>query len=240
MRCLKFFKSDKSLKAEVLVPCKPEEKLVVDEYPDVTFTETRDPVVDKDGKLITKVLASWSANNPEVNNHVGVIVPSQNRPVVETVADNRANTIVFRLTADVRFSCKAGWNKLKGQPGTVARQWRVTAAPSIKDSLMDSWSWELLPGASGNQTVVKALLRVRKCGAVGRLLTASGRCIDGNRIYLDPLNWDDKTCGQSWTSEDVPKSPKTWILRPAPRGGDMSDVESFLVASQFADVLFHQ
>ena len=89
------------------------EKLVVDEYPDVTFTETRDPVVDKDGKLITKVLASWSANNPEVNNHVGVIVPSQNRPVVKTVAENRANTIVLRLTADVRFSCKAGWNKFQ-------------------------------------------------------------------------------------------------------------------------------
>ena len=158
LRCLKFFKGDKSLKAEVLVPCKPEEKLVVDEYPDVTFTETRDPVVDKDGKLITKVLASWSANNPEVNNHVGVIVPSQNRPVVKTVAENRANTIVLRLTADVRFSCKAGWNKFKGQPGTVARQWCVTAAPSIKDSLVDSWSWELWPG------VVKGLLRVQKCG----------------------------------------------------------------------------
>lgn len=142
----------------------PGEKLVVDEYPDVTFTETRDPAVDKDGKLITKVLASWSANNPEVNNHVRVIVPSQNRPVVKTVADNRANTIVLRLTADVRFSCKAGWNKLKAQPGTVARQWCVTAAPFIKDSLMDSWSWEFLPGASGNQTVVKGLLRVKNVG----------------------------------------------------------------------------
>ena len=152
----------------------------------------------------------------------------------------------------------------------MARQWCVTAAPSIKDSLMDSWSWELLRGASGNQTVVKGLLRVKKCGAVGRLLTASGRCIDGNRIYLDPPNWEDiphegwgknpfvgwiekleketddycmratklaanhgvargwRQLGlRSMTSEDVPKSPKTWILRPAPRGWDMSDVESF-------------
>ena len=43
---------------------------------------------------------------------------------------------------------------------------------------------------------------------------------------------------RSMTSEDVPKSPKTWILRSAPRGWDMSDVESFLVASQFSDVSF--
>ena len=279
---LEIIKGDKSLKAQVLVPCKPGEKLVVDEYPDVTFTETRYPVVDKDGKLITKVLASWSANNPEVHNHVRVIVPSHNRPTVKTVADNRANTLVLRLTADVRFSSKAGWNKLKAQPGTVARQWCITAAPSIKDSLMDSWSWELLPGASGNQTVVKGLLRVKKGAAVGRLLTASGRCIDGNRIYLDPLNWED-TPHEGWgkkpfvgwiekleketdmdycmratklaanhgvargwrqlglrsmTSENVPKSPETWILRSAPRGWDMSDVESFLVASQFSDVSF--
>ena len=110
----------------------------------------------------------------------------------------------------------------------------------------------ILGRGNSDQVLSKDFCGYKNVGAVGRLLTASGRCIDGNRIYLDPLNWDDKTCGQSWscswleailglrsmTSEDVPKSPKTWILRPAPRGGDMSDVESFLVASQFSDVSF--
>ena len=89
---------------------------------------------------------------------------------------------------------------------------------------------------------------------IGRTLPKKGGA--KNLMLVGLKNWKKKltwttACGlhdlrptmeqlglRSMTSENVPKSPKTWILRSAPKGWDMSAVESFLAASQFSAVSF--
>ena len=96
---------------------------------------------------------------------------------------------MIRLTIDQRFTNPKIWAKARQNPGVVARNWMKEAAPVCGQFLQDTWGWELMPGAAGNDTVIKGLVRVKRKDQLTHLLSASGKSIQDIRVFLDPLDW---------------------------------------------------
>lgn len=101
----------------------------------------------------------------------------------------RPESVVLRVTADARFSHGATWKKMTAQPGNHLRSWIYGAAPASASLVLDSWSWELQTGASGANTVIKGLVRIKKEAALSTLLTSSGKILEDKRFYLEALDW---------------------------------------------------
>jgi hypothetical protein len=75
------------------------------------------------------------------------------------------------------------------QPGNNLRSWIAGVAPATANLVIDTWAWELQKGASGDNTVVKGLVRIKKANAVGHLLTTSGRAWEDKRCFWEALGW---------------------------------------------------
>ena len=90
---------------------------------------------------------------------------------------------------DARFCSNAAWKKLVAQPGNNLRSWIAGVAPATTNLVIDTWAWELQKGASGDNTVVKGLVRIKKANGVGHLLTTSGRVWEDKRCFWEALDW---------------------------------------------------
>ena len=174
-----------------LVQChwKKDDDIRIDGHPSIRFKVSNYPLSDQFGKVQTKILAGWS-NVPDDSSQVKLVVPTNLRPKTRSELQHKETT-VLRVKAEKKYCTSKIWTQVTGQPGTVVRKWIIGTAPNCRNSVQDTWGWELQPGSHGAQTVVKGLVRVKKSDALTSLLTASGRSFEGLRIFLDPLKWDD-------------------------------------------------
>lgn len=122
------------------------------------------------------------------------------RPPVTTRESSKKDTLVIRLSLDKRFTEPSHWNKARQNPGALARAWMKEAAPVCGQFLQDTWGWELVPGAGGQDSVIKGLVRVKQKDQLTHLLAASGKLIQNVRFFLDPLDWS--------------QTPSTWGKKP--------------------------
>ena len=196
---------DKKLQLILLMPCQKNIKDLKQKQ-DFTLEQTKFPFVDMEGKLVTLKVAVWRNCNLQDTGAVRIVIPSDKIPKNQGIEKLRAETTVFRLTADVRFCTTAAWQKLQNQPGTFARKWCQGVSPDAASNLMDTWSWEMQPGSKGNNSVIKGLIRVKKGVPIGNLLTASGRSFEGLRIFIDPLD-RNSTPDEAWGK----KPYITWV-----------------------------
>ena len=128
------------------------------------------------------------------------MVPMDKRPPVTTRESSKKDTLVIRLSLDKRFTEPSHWNKARQNPGALARAWMKEAAPVCGQFLQDTWGWELVPGAGGQDSVIKGLVRVKQKDQLTHLLAASGKLIQNVRFFLDPLDWS--------------QTPSTWGKKP--------------------------
>jgi hypothetical protein len=183
---LALIQGDSKIKALVLVPSKPGCSLPPEATNGNKFSETKLPLLDATGRVVTKTVQKWTNLAAAPTAQMRVVVPAEKRP--PKLNSDRNDTAVFRLTLDKRYTDPQVWNKVCKNPGPAARNWLHQAAPAVKPSLMDTWGWQLHDGAAGKSTVIKGLVRVRKGPAIGHLLTGSGKIHVDLRFFWTPSN----------------------------------------------------
>ena len=147
--------------------------------------ETKLPLLDKARKVSTRKVQCWSNHEQVCSTKVRVVVPMDKRPPVTTRESSKKDTLVIRLSLDKRFTEPSHWNKARQNPGALARAWMKEAAPVCGQFLQDTWGWELVPGAGGQDSVIKGLVRVKQKDQLTHLLAASGKLIQNVRFTAE-------------------------------------------------------
>eukprot|EP00435_Cladocopium_sp_Y103_P043026 s1688_g12.t1 len=189
-KILEVIHGDSSANVTVVVPTGVGVPVQCPDFPQVTFKESRVPLVDGNGRVITKVVGTWGRTDVFSNSAIRVVVPSDKRPAGPNFDSIRNETLVLRVTLDSRFCNSLVWKGISQKPGPEVRKWILKLCPACQGQLLDTWGWELQSGAGGPHSVVKGLIRIKKGAWIGSLLPLSGRLSDGIRCFLDPLNWE--------------------------------------------------
>ena len=214
---LELIHGDSRIRASVFLPCKKTDEIQVDGFPLVKFKVSNYPVSDQFGKVQTKILAGWS-NVQRDDSQVKLVVPSQHRPKARTETQH-SDTTVLRFKAEKKFCSSKVWSQVTSQPGTSVRKWISGVAPGCRNSIQDTWGWELQPGSQGAHTVVKGLVRMKKGDGITHILTGSGRSFEGLRCFVDPLKWEDCPWNRqpyvSWVEKAEEESDSDYAARTA-------------------------
>ena len=184
-----FLSGDAQIKASVFSILGFGKTVELDPGSALKVSETKVPLVDGDGKVTTRKVQCWSNHKFDGPSKARIVVPADKRPPIISRVTPKQDTLVIRLTIDQRFTNPKIWAKARQNPGVVARNWMKEAAPVCGQFLQDTWGWELMPGAAGNDTVIKGLVRVKRKDQLTHLLSASGKSIQDIRVFLDPLDW---------------------------------------------------
>ena len=170
---------DAKIRVSVICPRRTNEEVACDEFPDVKFVYDKIPLWDPYGKLITKNVATWNSLTQKVKRSFQVGVPIESRP-----KGTRPDSLVLRVTMDIRLCSDAAWKRLVAQPGSNLRTWISGVAPASANLILDTWAWELQRGAGGEKAVVKGLVRIKKSQCCWSVVDCQWKGLGRKTVFL--------------------------------------------------------
>ena len=192
-------------------------ELPSDVLPGSEVKETVVPVVNPLGKVFSKRVYQWSNFSQTSPLTMRVTVPTEKRPQRQSFEARNKDTLVMRLTMDIRFCGKQAWASATKQAGLTARK-RLNHFLSNKAAIvLDTWGWELV--STGKEHVIRGLVRLKTGNHLDSVLAASGRSCEGIRTFVEPLDWTQTPLGQkpyvAWVERLPQESDSDYVTRTA-------------------------
>ena len=187
------------------------------------------PVVNKHGKVHSKRVYQWSNHARTSPLTMRVTVSADKRPQRQSFEARNKDTLVLRLTMDIRYCGKQAWNTATKQAGLTARKWLNHFLQNQATMIHDTWGWELV--STGKEQVIRGLVRLK----VGSLAVSWQQVVEvvkesgpsSNHLTGPRLSWAKSPTWPGWsgchkkaTRSMPPERPSSPRSTDSHEGGD--------------------